>query len=72
MLENDIIEKSNSLYIFNIMIVKKKNRVREGINRFCVNYESLNKIIISDRYLLSNINEIYSRFKKADSLLYLI
>ena len=62
MLENRVIEELNSLYVFNIVIVGKKNRAKEGIDRLCVNYRLLNKIMIPDRYLLPNINEICSRF----------
>ena len=62
MIENRVIEESNSLYAFNIVVVEKKNCVGKGMDRLCVNYESLNKITISDRYLLPNINETCSRF----------
>jgi len=31
MLENGVIEKSNSPYAFNIVVIRKKNRVEEGI-----------------------------------------
>ncbi len=62
MLENEVIEESNNLYAFNVMVVGKKDRVGEGINRFCVNYRLLNKITIPDRYLLPNINETCSQF----------
>ncbi len=62
MLENGVIEKSNSLYAFNVVIVRKKNRAGEGIDRLYVNYRLLNKIMILDRYLLPNINKTYNRF----------
>ncbi len=65
MLENSVIKESNNSYIFNIMIIKKKNKVEEGIDRLYVNYRPLNKISISDKYLLSNINEICSKFWKS-------
>ena len=60
MLKNRVIKESNSPYAFNVVIVRKKNRAGKGMNRLCVNYGLLNKIMISDRYLLSNINEICS------------
>ncbi len=60
MLENGVIEESNSPYAFNVVIVGKKNGVGEGMDRLRVNYELLNKITIPDRYPLSNINETYS------------
>ncbi len=60
MLDNEVIEESNSPYAFNIIVVKKKNRAEEDMNRLCVNYGPLNKITILDKYLLPNINEICS------------
>ncbi len=62
MLKNGVIKESNSLYAFNIVVVGKKDSAKEGMDRFCVNYGLLNKITISDRYLLPNINETCSRF----------
>ncbi len=62
MLENKVIEELSSLYTFNIVIVGKKDGAGEGMDRLCINYGPLNKITISDRYLLPNINEICSRF----------
>ncbi len=62
MLENEVIEESNSLYAFNIIVVEKKDGAGEGIDRLCVNYRLLNKIIISDKYPLPNINKTCSRF----------
>ncbi len=62
MLKNGVIEKLNNSYAFNVVVVEKKDGVEEGMDRLYINYGSLNKIMISDRYPLSNINEIYSRF----------
>ncbi len=62
MLENGVIEELNSPYAFNIVIIGKKNGIKEGMDRLYVNYESLNKITISDRYLLLNINKTCSQF----------
>ena len=62
MLQNGIIEESSSPYAFNIIVVGKKNGAEEGINRLCINYASLNKRTISDRYSLPNINEMLSSF----------
>ena len=62
MLENEVIKELNSLYVFNVVVVEKKDKTGEGMDRFCINYKPLNKIIISDKYLLLNINETYSRF----------
>ncbi len=62
MLKNEIIEESNSPYAFNIVVVEKKDKAGKGMDKFYINYGSLNKITILDRYLLPNINETYSRF----------
>ncbi len=65
MFENEVIKESNSPYTFNVVVVEKKDKIGEDIDRFCVNYRSLNKIMISDRYPLPNINKIYSQFWKS-------
>ena len=62
MLQNGVIEESSSLYIFNIVVVGKKDDVGEGIDRLYINYTPLNKFTILDRYPLSNINEMLSSF----------
>ncbi len=62
MLENGVIEESNSPYAFNVVVVGKKDSAGEGIDRLCVNYGLLNKITIPDRYPLPNINKTCSRF----------
>ncbi len=62
MLKNEVIKKSNSPYVFNIVVVEKKNGVGESIDKLYMNYRPLNKIIISNRYSLFNINEICNRF----------
>jgi len=62
MLQNRVIEELSSLYAFNVVVVGKKDSVREGMDRLCINYASLNKRIIPDRYLLPNINEMLSSF----------
>ena len=43
MLENSIIEESNSSYAFNIIVIEKKDKAEEGMDRLCINYELLNK-----------------------------
>ncbi len=65
MLKNGVIEESSSLYAFNVIVVGKKDGVKEGIDRLYVNYGPLNKITISDKYSLPNINEICSQFWKS-------
>ncbi len=62
MLQNGVIEESSSPYAFNVVVVGKKDGVGEGMDRLCINYVSLNKRIISDRYPLPNINEMLSSF----------
>jgi len=62
MLQNRVIEESSSLYAFNVIVVGKKDRAEEGMNRLYINYAPLNKCIIPDRYPLPNINEMLSSF----------
>ena len=62
MLKNGVIEESSSPYAFNIVVVRKKDRASEGMDRLCINYAPLNKVTIPDRYPLPNINETCSRF----------
>ena len=64
-LENGIIKELNSLYIFNIVVIRKKDRIKKNMNWIYINYTSFNKITILNRYLLSNINEILLSFLKA-------
>src|SRR6266498_4126538 len=42
MLENRVIEESNSPYAFNVVVIGKKDEAEEGIDRLCVNYRLLN------------------------------
>ena len=62
MLQNRVIEESSSPYVFNVIVVGKKDGVREGMNRLCINYVPLNKLTIPDRYPLPNINKMLSGF----------
>ena len=62
MLQNRVIEESSSLYAFNVVVVEKKDGAEEGMDRLCINYAPLNKLTISDRYPLPNINEMLSSF----------
>ncbi len=62
MFQNKVIEESSSPYAFNVVVIEKKNSVGEGMDRLCINYASLNKYIIPDRYPLPNINEMLSSF----------
>ncbi len=38
--------------------MRKKDGAEEGIDRLCINYASLNKLTIPNRYPLLNINEM--------------
>ena len=57
MLKNGVIESFTSLYAFNIIIVKKKDRVDEGIDRICINYASLNEVTEKDSEPIPIIKE---------------
>lgn len=54
MLENGIIEESNSSFASPLVLVKKK----DGEVRFCVDYRELNKSMVDCRYPLPRINEL--------------
>jgi len=62
MLQNKVIEESSSPYAFNVIVIGKKDRAGESMNRLCINYAPLNKLTIPDKYPLPNINEMLSNF----------
>ena len=62
MLQNEVIEESSSSYTFNVIVVGKKDETREGMDRLYINYASLNKLTIPNRYSLPNINKMLSSF----------
>jgi len=62
MLQNEVIEESSSPYAFNVVVIGKKDRAEEGMDRLCINYAPFNKRIIPDRYPLPNINKMLSSF----------
>ena len=57
MLKNGVIEPFTSSYTFNIIIVRKKDRVGEGVDRICINYAPLNKITKKDSGSIPIIKE---------------
>jgi len=61
MLEQGIIQPSQSPWSSPIVLVKKKN----GKMRFCVDYRKLNKVTKRDAYLLPRIDEILDSLGKA-------
>ncbi len=65
MLKNGVIEESSSPYVFNVIVVGKKDGAGERMDRLCINYAPLNKVTIPDRYPLLNINETCNRFWKS-------
>src|SRR6266498_813717 len=61
-LKNGVIEPSTSPYAFNIVIVGKKDRAGEGMDRMCINYASLNEVIEKDSRPIPIIKEYLSLF----------
>src|SRR6266498_2004984 len=62
MLKNEVIEFSTSPYAFNIVIVEKKDRVGERMNRICINYAPINKVTEKDSRPIPIIKEYLSLF----------
>lgn len=61
MLDNGIIESSNSPWASPIVLAKKK----DGTTRFCVDYRKLNSVTIKDAYPLPKIDESISSLSGA-------
>ena len=59
MLENGIIEPSDSEYVMPAVIVPKK----DGTIRFCVDFRALNVVTVPDNYNMPRIDEIKSTIK---------
>ncbi len=62
MLKNRVIELSTSPYTFNIVIVRKRDEAGEGMDRMCINYTPLNKIIKKNNGSIFIIKEYLSLF----------
>jgi hypothetical protein len=62
MLENGVIEETDSSYSSNVVVVRKKNGKGKGIDCLCVNLALFNKVTIPDKYSLLNINEMFTNF----------
>ena len=62
MLKNGVIEPSTSPYVFNIIIVGKKDEAGEGMDRMCINYAPFNEVTEKDSGLIPIIKEYLSLF----------
>ncbi len=62
MLKNEGIKPSTSPYAFNIVIIGKKDRAGEGMDRMCINYAPLNEVMKKDSESISIIKEYLSLF----------
>jgi len=62
MLKNGVIEPSTSSYAFNIIIVGKKDRAGEGMDRMYINYAPLNEITKKDSGPIPIIKKYLSLF----------
>ncbi len=62
MLKNKVIEPLTSPYAFNIVIVEKKDGAGKGMDRICINYTPLNKVIKKDSRPISIIKEYLALF----------
>ncbi len=71
MLKNEVIKSSNNSYIFNIVIVGKKNDAGERINRIYINYALLNEITEKDSRLIFIIKEYLLLFHEVKQLIVL-
>lgn len=64
MLENEIIEPSNSAWSSPVCLVPKK----DGTYRFCVDYRQLNSVTKKDAYPLPNVSNILDNLRDAKFL----
>jgi hypothetical protein len=61
MLDNGIVQKSNSPWAFPVVLAIKS----DGTWRFCVDYSKLNAATIRDNFPLPNIEEYLDRLQRA-------
>src|SRR6266542_3585437 len=61
-LKNGVIEPSTSPYVFNIVIVGKKDGAGKGMDRMCINYAPLNEVTEKDSGPIPIIKEYLALF----------
>ena len=61
MVQNGVARKSNSPWVSNVILVKKK----DGSTRFVVDYRSLNDLTVKDSYPMPNIRDIVDKIQGA-------
>ena len=71
MLKNKVIKPFTSPYIFNIVIVEKKDRVGEGIDKMYINFILLNEVTEKDSRSIFIIKKYLLLFYKVKQLIIL-
>ncbi|XP_016844597.1 uncharacterized protein LOC107982016 [Nasonia vitripennis] len=64
MLQEDVIQPSDSAWSFNIILAKKN----DGKTRFCKNFQSINKISIKDAHPLPQVHATLNKLREAKYL----